>query len=513
MGADVTQLLNAATSALRAGNGAEARRIGRKALKQAPTLPAALLVCGLAERACGEPARAVRLLREAARREPGVAVIHQHLGVTLGMAGDWPAAADALGTLVRLAPREPAAHRLLGIAQQHAGQPEAALTALSRALELAPHDQEARLAMAGVLTALGEFDEAVEAYQAVLAQVPGHPSAGRALAHLLNKIGRFAEAVPLHRRELAGRPDDVDVIFELAYALAVTDAAPEAVDLLRATLERHPDNIPLRELLALAHMRAGDPAACIATSDSVLAKVPDNTSALAYKSMALNELGRREEAAFLIDTERLVHAVEFAPPVGHDSIEAFNAALIDAILKHPSLSYNPLNRSLSRGRSTGELFDAPDGVIAGFRTMVDAAVASYIHAHPLDRSHPWLQRRPVTWRIGCWANIMDRDGFHDVHFHPPGWLSGVYYPEVPAVVDDPDADGQGWIEFGRAYYQFRSLDQPPVRRIRPRAGLFVLFPSWFGHRTIPVRSEARRISVAFDVMPEGSARLVAGQEE
>ena len=97
---------------------------------------------------------------------------------------------------------------------------------------------------------------------------------------------------------------------------------------------------------------------------------------------------------------------------------------------------------------------------------------------------------------------MDRGGFHDVHFHPPGWLSGVYYPQVPPGVGDGVSGHEGWIEFGRAYYMLQSEDEPPVRLLKPEPGLIVLFPSYLGHRTIPFAEQDYRISVAFDVMPD-----------
>ncbi|MEC9347107.1 MAG: putative 2OG-Fe(II) oxygenase [Pseudomonadota bacterium] len=512
MPAQVGKLLDAATAALRAGRTSEARRLARQALRRAPLAPPVLLVAGLAERASGNMDRAVSLIRDAAAADPGVPAIHQHLGVTLGMAGDWAGAATAFDALVRLVPREAAAHRMLGLALQNCDRLESARAAMTRAVRLAPNDPDSRHALAGILARLGAFDDAAEAYRHALGRNPAHPSAGRELGHLLNKMGRYADAVPLHRRELARHPDSIELLLELAYALAVTDGAAEAVDLLRRARVRQARHVPLLESLAFAEMRAGDPAACIATCDDLLAEVPDHTSALAYKSMALNELGRREEASFLIDTENLVHAVELRPPDRYDGIDDFNQRLVRELVDHPSLAYNPLNRSLRRGQSTGELFESPTGVIGDFRTMVERAVNTYTATHPPDRRHPFLARRPRRWRIGCWANIMDKRGFHDVHFHPPGWLSGVYYPEVPAVVDDPNGNGQGWIEFGRAYYQFRSTDNPPVRRVKPRSGLFVMFPSWFGHRTIPVERDERRISVAFDVMPDGPGRIVAGQE-
>ena len=62
-------------------------------------------------------------------------------------------------------------------------------------------------------------------------------------------------------------------------------------------------------------------------------------------------------------------------------------------------------------------------------------------------------------------------------------------------------DHAGWIEFGRPHdYPLRKTESE-VRALLPEAGLVVLFPAYFYHRTIPLRSKRRRISLAFDVLP------------
>lgn len=42
----------------------------------------------------------------------------------------------------------------------------------------------------------------------------------------------------------------------------------------------------------------------------------------------------------------------------------------------------------------------------------------------------------------------------------------------------------------------------PTRKIQPVAGMMLLFPSYFWHRTIPFDSAQERLSIAFDLTPE-----------
>jgi uncharacterized protein (TIGR02466 family) len=90
--------------------------------------------------------------------------------------------------------------------------------------------------------------------------------------------------------------------------------------------------------------------------------------------------------------------------------------------------------------------------------------------------------------------VLDSGGYQDPHNHPSGVLSGVYYVQVPGTGE------AGAIEFGRPAPKFSAPSIPKLKVIRPQAGLVVLFPSFYWHRTIPFESDSKRISIAFDLI-------------
>ena len=67
--------------------------------------------------------------------------------------------------------------------------------------------------------------------------------------------------------------------------------------------------------------------------------------------------------------------------------------------------------------------------------------------------------------------------------------------------DEKSGDAAGWLEFGRSPEKLACEAEPLLKLVRPRPGLMVLFPSYFYHRTVPFRSEEKRISIAFDALP------------
>ena len=85
--------------------------------------------------------------------------------------------------------------------------------------------------------------------------------------------------------------------------------------------------------------------------------------------------------------------------------------MYDHVKNYSSLNVSKLNR--------GPVLDT-------FRGVIQSATEDYKQAVPIDKNHPFLMRQPSKTKNQCWATIIESGGFLDTHFHPPGWLSGVY---------------------------------------------------------------------------------------
>lgn len=95
-----------------------------------------------------------------------------------------------------------------------------------------------------------------------------------------------------------------------------------------------------------------------------------------------------------------------------------------------------------------------------------------------------------------WANVATRGDHHSPHDHPGAFWSGVYY-----VACEPDS---GDIEFlsGRGCDPNGPLLSVPMTwdffRVKPKAGLLLLFPGHLKHWVAPNGSETPRMSMAFN---------------
>ena len=100
---------------------------------------------------------------------------------------------------------------------------------------------------------------------------------------------------------------------------------------------------------------------------------------------------------------------------------------------------------------------------------------------------------------GSWSVRLREGGHHVDHIHHKGWISGVYYVELPPCLEDEQGK-PGWIKFGEFSRQAgRCLSWE--KAVRPQTGMAVFFPSYMTHGTLPITGPETRLTVAFDIIP------------
>ena len=395
-------------------------------------------------------------------------------------------------------------------------------------------DDDDTLKAATALHEQGRLDEALDAYRRILEADGDHPMALNYAAVILFERGNRAEAIRLAERAVAARPDFVDGQNNLGLMLQREGRAEEALAAYRrlaalipeapephlnianvlvllgrhAAAEEEYDRVisidPGQHLayggLAKALLELGRWPEALAACDACLEAAPGHTGAMALKSVALGALGDAAGLRRLVDFERLIRPQRVDPPSGFDDLEAFNRALARHSLAHPTLTYEPPDNTTMKGHQSGDLMVGDKGPVAALETLIVDAVERYQEAVSADADHPFLAQGPTDVWINAWATILSDGGHQAVHIHRSGWLSGVYYVQVPDVIG-PGEGKEGWIEFGRPPPYPGDPSTPDVRLFQPEEGLMVLFPSYFYHRTVPFRSDAKRISIAFDIIP------------
>jgi uncharacterized protein (TIGR02466 family) len=435
----VATLRQQAFSHYGAGHRDEAAQLCRQILALVPKLPDVLALAGRIAMDGGKAAEAVAFYEAAVASKRDFAEAHYNLGNALMQLGRTAAAAEAYRRAAKHRPDLVPIHNNLGNALQ----------------------------------AQQRWEEAAQAYRRALALAPNTAELERNLGIVLDGAGRPDEAAAAYRRAIALKPD-----WSLAYS-----------SLANLLLEQR------------------QPEALVALCNTWLAACPGTIEAMGLKSVALDQQGDRAGARYLVDLDRFVRIVDFtSPPAGCPDMRAFNAALARHALEHPTLALPPdasPHYHCPTLRITDEFLAEPKGPAAALEQMMQQATSDYLAglSSAADAGHPLLAKPPRQWRLTSWAAVLDRQGNLLPHIHYDGYVSGVYYCQLPEIIDDPMQRQAGWFELGRLPDRFRAAAAPEVRAIQPREGRMILFPSYFYHRTIPFAASQTRISIAFDAMP------------
>jgi tetratricopeptide (TPR) repeat protein len=303
------------------------------------------------------------------------------------------------------------------------------------------------------------------------------------------------DAIGACNAAIAECPEHHAAFAMLAVVLMEQNRLEEAESAVEAALARSADEISMLNLAAGIALAQSRPAAALARTAASLRLAPTNQRALALRIAALAQFAEATEVDYLLDFDRLLRVVTITPPPGFHSTEAFNTALSNAICSSELLDPHHAGKTMVGGKRLHDTFTIAPALATSLRQIFKEETERYAAALTVENIHPVRQGQPADLNPAVsWANIIERADYEPPHIHDGSWLSGVYYAEMPAVADDGGA-----IEFGGHDFGTALAETGPMRLIRPRPGMMVLFPSYFYHRTLPFETSGRRISIAFDV--------------
>jgi tetratricopeptide (TPR) repeat protein len=444
---------------------------------------------------------------------PLVATLHQQ-ALSLYRDGKPFDALRVCRQVLALAPKQPDVLAFAGRASVDIGEIEQAVAFYEAAVASKRDFAEAHYNLGNALQRLGRTAASVEAYRRAARHRPDLVPVHNNLGNALQTLGRWEEAAQAYRRALALDPAIADLHRNLGIVRQASGDTDGAMQSFRRAIALKPDWSRAHSCLANLFLERHEPRSVIAACDAWLAACPGSIEAIGLTSVALDQLGEREKARYLVDLDRFVRivAVEQAPD-GYADMRAFNQALARHALDHPTLGLPPEadpHYHCPTLRITGEILAEPKGPVAALERMMNDATRDYLAAvAAVDPSHPFTLKPPRHWELTAWAAVLDRQGNLLPHIHYDGYVSGVYYCQLPDVVGTAAGGPAGWFELGRLPDRFGAAARPEIRAIQPREGMMILFPSYFYHRTVPFEAAETRISIAFDAMPASRASPAA----
>lgn len=474
--------------------------ITRSLIRRADADPRAFAMHGSALKALGRKDEALPVDREAVRRFPKGRIGWHNLAATLG----------------------------------DLGKGEEAVKAAETAMALGLDAPETLLVYARALVAASRLDEGEQAYRKLVKRRPGEVAWGVELANLvwmrtgdlaagdavltgMSRDGAPPIPILLGRADLARAAGRLDQAWELQFQalrmsphdvqalLAATQTAVEqgnlgdADILIRQALGQAATSPAVLNQAAIVDLALGRPAEALARARKGLEAAPNNQSLWAWASVAARQLGDPLYEQ-ICDYGVLVRVFDFEAPPGWRDMPAFLADLDQALSAQHLYQREPANQSVRGGSQLSHFLKGSDNpAIKAAFGLFTGAVNSFLADLPAG-GDPLRSRTSKAWRFqGAWSVLLRQGGSHAAHMHMEGWISSVFYVATPAVSAGA-ADRQGWLAIGEPPLQ---LDPPcpPVMYVEPRPGRLVLFPSYAWHGVIPFRTDDRRLTMAFDVVP------------
>lgn len=486
----------------RQGDGAEAQALYAQFLEQVPGHGQALRLAGALAREQGDLSRSRELLDCACTAAPEDAAPFNELALTCLAAGELTVAETALRDALARDKDSVRAWANLGALLQYRGRLHAAVECHREVLSRQPDDLEVRCNLANTLLDAGRGDEALAECDAALELAPGHPLLLAARGAVLVTLERAPEALDCLRLATGRHPEDDMAWTNLGQAWRQHGDIEAAIGALEQARARNPDNARAVADVVNLYSAAGDDERALGLAEEFLQRHPGERLVLASQAIALRDAGRVSAADALVDLEKMIQVSDEAAPAGFPDSAAFLTALANVIMNDKSLLAEPTSKATRGGRQTGELDLDGDPALQALGRVFHRAIGAAATAlrEECGRDHPVLAYDSGRWLLRAWGTVLDAGGCQAPHQHPLGFLSGVFYVQLPAdmAAREPQA---GWLEFGQLPSRLLSRGAAPVRAVEPRPGRLVLFPSYFWHRTRPFESAETRISIAFDAVP------------
>ncbi len=456
----------------------------------------------------GDLAAAIAACRTGLRHAPAAARLHYSLGQLLREDCRFAEAARAYEAALATGFESPELYRNRGEAHLEAGDSEHALTVLDAGVTRYPDNALLHRLRAGLHWETGAPGDPVARLWQAARSNPRDATLWHTLAAVLKRLDRIGEAdAALDEADASGCTPTPDLRVMEALRSARAGDVPKATRLFEALLAEHATHIGIRLAFAEHLLSIGDPARADQVCAEVLAADPHEQLAWAYRGTAWQLLGD-PRCSWLLDYERMVIPMRVEAPAGHASREAFFSDVSQLLETLHHTRARPIDQTVRGGTQTsGYLFRLKQPLLLLLEQQIRAAVRSALATLPNDASHPFWGRRPSRtdgdeFRFaGCWSVRLTSQGFHTNHIHRSGWISSALYVALPEEMRGA-ADRAGHIQFGVPPIE-TGLALPPQRTIEPRIGELLLFPSYMWHGTVPFTATRPRVTVAFDLVPNG----------
>jgi tetratricopeptide (TPR) repeat protein len=486
----------------------EARGCATRVTALAPRHAAGWELLAAIEQRQGQLDAAIAACRDGLKHSPAAKRLNYSLGQLLRQDCSFAEAALAYENARRCGYETPELYQNRGEALYEAGDVQPALECFAAGIARFPGSALLHGLWARFHWQLGGSGDSLATLRRAARSDPQSAALWQVLIDLLIRLDRAEEGrATLAEAQTLGCPQTPDLQLLDAICRARTGEQARATELFAGLVAAHPRQQGFKLAFAEHLLSAGDPARAEVLCAEVLEREPLKQSAWAFRGTAWQLLGDRRES-WLLDYERMVRQVQVPPPAGYASSGAFLNEVRAVLETMHRMQAHPIEQTVRGGTQTnGFLFRLKHPLLRVLEQQIRLAVRETLASFPSDPGHPYWGRRPGRTEAdgfrfaGAWSVRLRSQGYHTNHIHPEGWISSALYVALPEEVRNGEGDA-GYLQFGVPPAEL-GLAVPPRRSVKPEVGVLSLFPSYMWHGTVPFSSEQPRITVAFDLVPNG----------
>ena len=404
---------------------------------------------------------------------------------------------------------------------------------LEQYLKKDPNHIDCLLKIAAVYRELKNYSLSESAYIKIIQLKPNHPYVYSVYGELLFHVGYLDKAIKQYDKALSIEKNSFFSLYGKGRALMQKSDYKEAIKYFKLALKSKPDSEDLINSIGACYSNLKLYKESSDAYKSITSKK--------YKHYIHNTNISLETLYFLCDRNLFYNALndtiskkilsaKTASISSHAAVRfeemdkySFCNQPLDYIYKRSLTEDNILNKKdmknlievsnidtavsrrqelLEGGKQTsGNIFGETEGeknlITQHFLNIINNEVQNYKLSFSNDCE--MISSFPEKYIIRGWLIEIENAGFLKPHIHDYGWISGSIYLSLP----QNRTGDEGNIRFG-----IEGKDYPndgkkfPQKIIDLNLGDIVLFPSSLFHSTIPFNSNQRRITLAFDLIPD-----------
>ena len=427
---------------------------------------------------------------KAIKIKPNLPNAHNNLGIVFQKLGHFEKAKKCYKEAIKVNQNYPDAHNNHGALLQHLGDLEAAIVSYEKALKINPNYVSACNNLANVFNEIGDYKKAIDCCNKVIKINPNYSAAYNNLGNAFKKLKDNKNALASYLKAIDINPNYLSAynnLGKLFRDLGKPNEAKKYFEKINTSSAR------------------GEHLECIYFSDSL-----NEYEKTLKKLVSVDPLNLRVAtiATYVSKKENIKNIYPFCKqPLDFifiknikNQLSLTNQFLENLLIKVNQVNsvWEPNSYATKGGFQTmGNLFNQNDSEILKLKTIVEEQILQYKDTYKVCEDF-FIKKWPIKTKFHGWHVKLLKQGHQKSHIHPEGWLSGVFYLQVPKLLNE----NEGSIEFTLYGYDYPNHKNLPNYIHKPKIFDLVLFPSSLFHRTIPFSAKEERQSIAFDLIPE-----------